>query len=193
MKKNILAFFMITMLVGMADQMQAMEPSLEQKVSIERQATLVEKWIGNKKEQLTQKDEGPFEKVKIDYVIDGDTFVLATGEKVRIIGVDAPEDTKKVEEFGPEATAYAKGILEGNTVYLEKDVSETDKYGRLLRYVWMENPNVDKPDMELLFNARIVADGYAEPATFPPDVKYADTFKEKANEARTKGKGLWEK
>ncbi|WP_243149726.1 thermonuclease family protein [Thermaerobacter sp. PB12/4term] len=55
--------------------------------------------------------------------------------RVRLIGVDTPETTKVVEPYGREATAFTRKRLLGKTVYLEKDVSEKDRYGRALRYV----------------------------------------------------------
>lgn len=77
-------------------------------------------------------------------VIDGDTFRarLAGGreEKVRLIGVDTPESTTQVEPYGKEAAAYTTRRLSGRTVYLELDVGERDKYGRLLAYVWLSSP-----------------------------------------------------
>ena len=65
---------------------------------------------------------------------------------------------------------------------LEKDVSETDKYGRLLRYVWLGGQMV---------NALLVQDGYAQVSTYPPDVKYQELFLALQREARDAGRGLW--
>ena len=76
-------------------------------------------------------------------VIDGDTIEVAIDDRtftVRYIGVDTPETVhpeKPVEWMGPEASAVNKELVEGKTVYLEKDVSETDKYDRLLRYIFL--------------------------------------------------------
>ena len=81
-------------------------------------------------------------------------------------------------------------------VWLEKDVSEKDRYGRALRYVWLTEPPA-KPTFQdarkSMFNARLVAEGYAQVATFPPDVKYADLFVQLQREARAAKKGLWGK
>jgi endonuclease YncB( thermonuclease family) len=110
-----------------------------------------------------------FEKVVVTQVVDGDTVHvrLASGqaEKVRLIGVDTPEDTTEIERFGAEATAYARQALQGATVYLETDVELRDAYGRLLAYVWLEVPGSDaESDMrELLFNARLLLDGFRPP------------------------------
>lgn len=121
-------------------------------------------------------------------VVDGDTIgVVIGGEEytVRYIGIDTPETvhpSKPVQCFGIEASEHNKQLVEGQTVGLEKDVSETDQYGRLLRYVWLGGEMV---------NAALVRDGYAYAATFPPDVRYQETFLELQREARDAGRGLW--
>ena len=74
--------------------------------------------------------------------------------------------------------------MSGKTVRLEKDVSETDRYGRLLRYVWVG---------DLMVNAELVRQGYAQAATFPPDVKYQQKFSALQKEAQTAGRGLWQR
>jgi|SRR5207249_1313384 len=76
-------------------------------------------------------------------IIDGDTFDAAVGgrrDRVRPIGVDAPEATSKVELYGQEATAFARRWLSGKTVWLERDVQPRDRYRRLLAYVFLEPP-----------------------------------------------------
>lgn len=119
-------------------------------------------------------------------IIDGDTIELETGQKVRYIGVNAPESvspTKGVECFGKAASAYNVGVVLDQYARLEKDVSETDRYKRLLRYVYLEDGT--------FVNLKLVEDGYAYAATFPPDVKYSAVFKTAQQEARQAGKGLW--
>lgn len=105
--------------------------------------------------------------------------------KVRYIGIDTPETvhpTRGEEPYGREACAKNKELVEGKVVRLEKDVSETDKYGRLLRYVYVD---------DLFVNAQLVRLGYAQVATYPPDVKYQDLFLQLQREAREVGRGLW--
>jgi len=125
--------------------------------------------------------------VKVVRVVDGDTFEIEGGQKVRLVGVDTPEsvhpDAAKNTEFGKTASNYTKSTLEGKTVYLEKDVSETDKYGRLLRFVYLEDGT--------FFNELLVKEGYAKVYTYPPDVKYADVFVAAEKYARENNKGLW--
>ncbi len=134
--------------------------------------------------------------VTVTRVIDGDTIeVRMSGEtyKVRLIGINTPESTTRVEPYGKEAAEFTKSQLLGKKVYLEKDVSETDKYGRLLRYVWLKKPS-ELTDSEIrtkMFNAILVLEGYAQAATYPPDVKYAEYFAKYEAEARENNRGLW--
>ena len=72
--------------------------------------------------------------------MDGDTIIIEEGQKVCYIGIDTPESvhpSKPVECFGKEASNKNKELVEGKRVRLETDVSDTDRYGRLLRYVWV--------------------------------------------------------
>ncbi|MGQ9572176.1 MAG: thermonuclease family protein [Dehalococcoidia bacterium] len=121
-------------------------------------------------------------------VIDGDTIAVVIDGveyRVRYIGIDTPETvhpSKAVECYGREASQRNRELVEGKTVELEKDVSETDQYGRLLRYVWVDGEMV---------NAILVEEGYAAVVTYPPDVKYQELFLELQRQAREKGRGLW--
>ncbi len=122
-------------------------------------------------------------------VVDGDTIdvrVAGSEHRVRYIGMNTPETvhpTLGEEPYGREASARNKALVSGERVYLEKDVSETDQYGRLLRYVWLGDGS--------MVNATLVAEGYAQVATYPPDVRYVDLFLGLQEEARGKGLGLW--
>lgn len=142
-----------------------------------------------------------FQEAKVVRIIDGDTIVIDRGqgqEKVRFILVDTPETKhpkKGVEYFGKEASAFTTNSLSGKTVYLQKDVSETDRYNRLLRYIWLERPSSNEPTEEEIrskcFNAILLAGGYAQVTTFPPDIKYVDLFRQIQREAREANAGLW--
>lgn len=130
----------------------------------------------------------------VSRVTDGDTIVTSDGSKIRLIGVNTPESTTRTEEYGKEASNYTTTKLNGKQIWLQKDVSETDRYGRLLRIVWLEIPSDDMEENEIrtkMFNADLVLNGYAEPSTFPPDVKYSEYFVKFAKEAREQNKGLW--
>lgn len=122
------------------------------------------------------------EKGKVIEVIDGDTIVVllnGSKERVRLIGIDTPEVGRPYFE---EATQKTAELILGKTVRLEKDISERDKYGRLLRYVYLGN---------IFINAELVRQGYAYAYTYPPDVKYSNYFLKLQREAIEKGVGLW--
>ncbi|MDI6716977.1 MAG: thermonuclease family protein [Actinomycetota bacterium] len=132
-------------------------------------------------------------------VVDGDTIEAKIGkkiEKVRFIGVDTPETkhpTKGVEPYGKEASAYTTKSLSKKKIFLELDVQQRDKYGRVLAYVWLSLPSTvnDAQIRSKMFNAYLLLNGYAQLMTIPPNVKYVDYFKKYQEEARSKKRGLW--
>lgn len=134
------------------------------------------------------------ESAKVVRVIDGDTIeVDLNGEKkkIRYIGIDTPETVdprRAVACFGKEASNENKKLVENEVVSLEKDISETDQFGRLLRYVY-----VLKDDQNIFVNDYLVRQGFAKVSTFPPDVRFADQFLEAQNEATVNKRGLWQK
>jgi endonuclease YncB( thermonuclease family) len=119
-------------------------------------------------------------------ITDGDTIRVDRGvgsERLRYIGMNTPE----VGDPGAdEATAVNARLVEGMGVFLERDVSETDQFGRLLRYVW-----IDRGAGWTFVNLELVRLGFAEAATYPPDVRYVDLFVAAEREARAAGVGLW--
>ena len=137
-------------------------------------------------------------------VVDGDTFhcTLSNGEevKVRLIGVDTPESAnnpkarrdsertgrslEEIIKMGRQAKEFTKSLLpKGEKVYLEFDVQKTDKYGRLLAYVWLSDGR--------MLNEVLIREGYAQVYTIPPNVKYQERFLEAQRYARENRKGLW--
>ena len=133
-------------------------------------------------------DASKYEKAVVKRVVDGDTLLLANDKRVRLIGVNTPETVKPnspVEAYGKEASEYTKKMLTGKTVYLEKDAGDTDKYGRLLRYVYTEDGK--------MFNEVLVQEGYAQVMTIQPNVKYQERFVQAQRQAREGKKGLWNK
>lgn len=125
-------------------------------------------------------------KVRVTRVVDGDTFEIEGEKKVRLIGVDTPETVKPntpVQPYGKEASEFTKKSLLEKNVSLEKDVSDTDRYGRLLRYVYLEDGT--------FYNEMLVREGYARVSTYPPDVKHVDLFLSAERYARENDKGLW--
>lgn len=144
-------------------------------------------------------EESPIITVKatVTRVVDGDTIDVkledGTEERIRMIGVDTPEVTSQAESFGREASNFTKSELSGKAVYLEKDVTDRDRFGRLLRYVWLAKPGeITAQEIRAkMFNAILLLGGYAQVATFPPNVKYVDYFTKHQAEARDAGAGLW--
>lgn len=123
-------------------------------------------------------------------VIDGDTIEIEGGQKVRYIGIDAPEKptSKSAECYARQALEYNKKLVEGKAVRMEKDVSETDRYGRLLRYVYVRGAT---DSAEIFVNKALIAEGYASAARFPPDVRLAEEFAQTQQQAAQARKGLW--
>jgi endonuclease YncB( thermonuclease family) len=116
----------------------------------------------------------------VEYVVDGDTIdvgIDGEGYRVRYIGVNTPE---LGEPCYDEATNANISLVGGETVRLVKDVSETDRYGRLLRYVYVG---------DLFVNAELVAEGWAEAVRYDPDTAFLDTFYELEDAARAAGLG----
>jgi micrococcal nuclease len=129
------------------------------------------------------------EQATVTEVVDGDTIRvrLASGqvETVRYIGVDTPETVQPntpVQCFGPEATARNRQLVEGKTVELEKDVTERDRFGRLLRYVFVGGAHIGEV---------LVREGYARSVAYPPDTKYQTALDAAQREAQQAGRGLW--
>ncbi len=135
-------------------------------------------------------DSAPGARIQVAVVdvTDGDTIRvdLAAGETpVRLIGIDTPEkDGPYTDEecFGEQASRYTADALGDRDVELEFDVQRTDRFGRVLAYIWLDGE---------LFNERILLDGLAVRATFPPNVRYVDRFTEAERRARNEGAGVW--
>lgn len=129
---------------------------------------------------------GPY---PVTRVVDGDTIVVdIAGEenKVRLIGVDTPEsvhpDESRNVPYGKISSEFTRDALLGNLVYLEYDVETTDRYGRILAYVWLD---------DVMFNKTLLSEGHAMLATYPPNVRYVEEFTALQTQARNQGKGLW--
>lgn len=112
-------------------------------------------------------------------VIDGDTVRLETGESVRYIGIDSPERGKC---FYFEAKKANKELVEGKEVVLVKDITEKDRFGRLLRYVFLDGQ---------LVNEVLIAGGFAKSYYYPPDLAYYEKFAQTQNQAKEQNLGLW--
>ena len=137
--------------------------------------------------------------ILVKRAVDGDTLVLESGERVRLIGIDTPEmhesgklyrdagrtkqDVTTIQKLGRRSYEFTRGLVSGKQVSLEFDVERYDRYKRLLAYVYLKDG--------IFVNAEIVKEGYASLMTYPPNVKYADLFLRLYQEARQNKRGLW--
>lgn len=141
-----------------------------------------------------------YSRVLVKKVFDGDTFLLANGEKVRLIGLDTPElhdsdklfrdsrkskmEVVKIKMMGQKSYLFTKLMVEGRYVKLDFDVERKDKYNRLLAYAYLQNGT--------FVNAEILKQGYASMMTIPPNTKYVNVFLKLYKEARENKRGLWQ-
>jgi len=141
-----------------------------------------------------------YDNILVKRAVDGDTLLLESGERVRLIGIDTPEmheskklyrdserskqDTKTIQEMGRRAAEFTRNLVEGKPVRLEFDVDRYDKYKRLLAYVYLVSDGT-------FVNAKIIEEGYASVMTYPPNVKHTDEFVKLYRQARENNRGLW--
>lgn len=141
----------------------------------------------SKEEKVNLDDLGTYKVVR---VVDGDTFIInynGKEERVRLIGVDTPESVHPNEEkntaFGKKVSNFSKEKLTNKEVQIEFDVSQRDKYGRLLCYVYVDGQ---------MYNKLLLEEGLAKVATYPPNIKYVEDFTKIQKEARENKKGMWQ-
>ena len=133
-------------------------------------------------------------------VVDGDTAVIRVNggdRRVRFLGVDTPETvhpTKGVQPHGKEASNFTKESLTARDVWLEYDRNPTDRYNRHLAYVWLSKPEKinDETIRRDMFNAKLLAGGYAKVMIIKPNNRYEKLFNEIQNEAKKSKLGIWE-
>jgi len=119
-------------------------------------------------------------------VIDGDTIRLESGQRVRLLGIDAPE---KGECYYEESRDALAGVIGENRVRLDKDISDMDEYARLLRYVVI--PVADPGEDNVFVNEYLVREGYAEASSRRPNKRYESFLRSAEEEAREAARGLW--
>ncbi|MFC1862109.1 thermonuclease family protein [Chloroflexota bacterium] len=142
----------------------------------------IDRTIAQIEADLPEAPSGDTTQATVTRVIDGDTIeVKISGDlyRVRYIGIDTPERNQSGYR---EANNTNSDLVMGRIVVLEKDVSEVDRYGRLLRYVWVDG---------YMVNAILVATGYAHDAIYPPDTRYAEVFFHLEQYAKNEKLGLW--
>ncbi len=155
-----------------------------------QEQVLSQKIIPSQITPTTQVEQSVKEEVSVTKVVDGDTVeVLLNGkkEKVRVIGINTPETVdprRPVQCFGKEASNFAKQTLTGENVTLESDPTQSnrDKYGRLLRYIFLS---------DIDFGKQMIEQGYAHEYTYDIPYKYQSAYQAAERQAREGKKGLW--
>ena len=134
--------------------------------------------IENTSEEISEESEDNL--FNVTYIVDGDTIEIETGERVRLICIDTPE---KGEENYKEAREYLEDLILNKKVKLEKDISEADKYNRLLRYIYLEDGT--------FVNELVVREGYAKAYLYSPDTTLCSIIQDGENYAKIHKLGIW--
>ena len=140
-----------------------------------------------------------YQNILVIKVIDGDTLRLSTGESLRLIGIDSPEqryndklkrdamqsgeDVRTIISKGQAAYKFTRSLAEGKFIQIEFDEEKYDDYGRLLGYAFFADGT--------LINLEIMKEGFARPLTIRPNVRYADSFYNAYLQAKEMRKGNW--
>ena len=125
-------------------------------------------------------------RVKVHWVDDGDTIVVAGGERVRYLGINTPEVAHKDEPgepFGDEAKAFNKKLVQGRWINLELAEQQRDPYGRLLAYVFLADGT--------FVNGELVRQGYAHLLRKQPKLRYWERLLALQRQALKEKKGMW--
>ncbi|MCZ6690058.1 MAG: thermonuclease family protein [Planctomycetota bacterium] len=124
------------------------------------------------------------QQARVERALDGDSVIISGGRQVRLIGIDAPE---RGEPLADEAREWARSKLEGRWVRLEYDEETSDRYGRLLAYLWLEQAG-----QEVLVNEEIVGQGLARSYPYPPNLRYRNRIARVEKKAREARDGIWQ-
>lgn len=130
---------------------------------------------------LTHEDSSSDQYVVAE-VIDGDTILLTNGEYVRYLGMDTPEIFPEIQCYAKVSIERNRELVEGKTVRLVRDVSDQDRWGRWLRYVYVGDQFV---------NQVLVEEGFAKAVIYPPDVAHASDFSTAEQTAQALRLGRW--
>jgi len=184
------SFIVAIVTVEPIEPTQSETPQTEEEIAVEDSVDIVSN--GQNDENTTETTSEPeSEVISVVKVVDGDTITVSINgknETIRIIGINTPETVdprKPVECFGQEASTKARELLDGQSVRLEIDASqgETDKYDRLLRYVFLS----DGSD----FGKLMISEGYAYEYTYQTPYQYQAAYKTAQSEAQSAKRGLW--
>jgi micrococcal nuclease len=116
-------------------------------------------------------------------VLDGDSIEVRHSNQtyqIRYLLSNTPQDR---QPLGEEATERNRQLVEGQTVYLEQDLTNLDVHARYLRYIFLEDGT--------MVNEEMVRSGYAQVAAFPPDLRYEERLRAAQAEAQSAGRGVW--
>lgn len=131
---------------------------------------------------------GPAEST-VAMVYDGDSFVMANGDEIRLIGIDAPE---KGQPGAAQARAFLKQLIEGRQIRLQADKQDKDRYGRLLRYAYLPAGQGQAGLGETFINAEMLRRGHAQTFFIPPNgATYKEQLLEAENQSRQSKTGIW--
>lgn len=139
-----------------------------------------------KEKDLESLRSGQTATYEVARVIDGDTFELKDGEKVRLMGIDAPDEE---ECYFKESKSALSKLVTGKSVELRKDVTDTDEYGRLLRHAIIQSGG--SAENNILVEEYMVREGYAISRSNPRDKLYYKLLLEQKNQAQDAKRGLW--
>jgi micrococcal nuclease len=140
------------------------------------------------------KSKPGLEKVKVSKVADGDTIELTDGRKVRYLNMDTPESKKPatpVQCYAIDAYEFNKSKINGREVWILPDKEDEDKYGRSLRFIFLNENDTDSIEKSL--NADLVRRGYARTSIYKPNNTYQDIFYKLQKDAESQKIGLWGK
>lgn len=150
-----------------------------------------------------------FEKAKVVYIVDGDTVDIqledssgsADKTRIRLLLINTPESKgdyeNKPEAYALEASNFTKMLLSNKNVWVEYDVEKTDRYGRTLAYLWLDEVNyeykgIQYHEKEVMFNELLLKHGLAHVAVYKPNVFYKERFYAIESEAKESRVGMWE-
>ena len=129
--------------------------------------------------EINRKPAAKKETYLVERVIDGDTLVLTMNEKVRLIGIDCPE---RKEPFYEKAKSRLEELTLQRSIELERDKSDKDRFGRLLRYIFIDNR---------MANEILLEEGLAKAKAYKPDTKHSILFKQLEQQAKQNQRGFW--
>jgi micrococcal nuclease len=144
------------------------------------------------KSLLETNSNSEIETAKVVRVVDGDTIELENGDKVRYLNIDTPESKKPgtpLQCYAKEAADYNQDLVLNKTVYLTTDIDPSDRYDRLLRFVFLSREDTD--NVENSVNAKLIQNGFARSSIYKPNDTYELEFEEYELIAKNNNIGIW--